>query len=101
MNILNTFILLLIEIYLLASQTNIYSNAQANVQLTNELPYKYVGNSFSHKFHRPSCQFAIAMNLKKAVLYHFRFQAINDNCVPCRYCLPPITSSVKGSVLGK
>jgi hypothetical protein len=61
----------------------------------DNLPYKYVGNSFSLKFHRPSCPFAKAMSVRHVQLFHFRREAIAAGEKPCRYCLPPWWKSVK------
>lgn len=63
------------------------------------LPYKYVGNSFSLKFHRPSCPFAKAMSLHHVQLHHFRKQAVQAGQKPCKYCLPPNWKEVHASLL--
>jgi len=63
------------------------------------LPYKYVGNSFSLKFHRPSCPFAKAMHYSRISLFHFRREAITAGMKPCRYCLPPAWGTLKGTIL--
>lgn len=60
----------------------------------SDLPYKYWGNSFSGKFHRPSCPFGKAMNTSHLELYHFRCEAVASGKTPCRYCLPPTWRSV-------
>lgn len=65
----------------------------------NQLPYKYIGNSFSGKFHRPSCKFAKVMSVKHVCLFHFRRQAIDDGQIPCRYCLPPTWKTIKARLL--
>jgi hypothetical protein len=62
-------------------------------------PYKYVGNSFSHKFHRPGCPFARQMWSQRQVFFHYRCQAIEDKYLPCRYCLPPVWLSVRAKIL--
>ena len=62
------------------------------------LPYKYVGNSFSLKFHRPSCPFAKAMSLRHVQLHHFRKQAIQAGQKPCKYCLPHDWKEVHASL---
>jgi hypothetical protein len=59
-------------------------------QLGQSGVYKYVGCSFSKKFHRPSCIFAKAINRHHIVLFQWRKQAISAQYQPCRYCLPPI-----------
>ncbi len=64
-----------------------------------DLPYKYVGNSFSHKFHRPSCPFARAMSPAHLCLFHFRKQAVEAAYLPCRYCLPPDWKTVGAVIL--
>ncbi len=64
-----------------------------------ELPYKYWGNRFSQKFHRPSCPFALCMNKRHLVLFHFRKEAIEAHFAPCKYCLPPVWCNVHGVIL--
>ncbi len=61
--------------------------------------YKYVGNSFSFKFHRPSCPFAKAMWRGHVVKFQYRKQAIDAGQKPCRYCLPPYWKSVGAKIL--
>jgi hypothetical protein len=70
--------------------------AQTNSQVP--LPYKYVGNSYSLKFHRPSCPFAKAMSVNHVQLFHFRREAIEAGEKPCNYCLPQSWGSVKAVV---
>jgi hypothetical protein len=53
------------------------------------LPFKYVGNSFSSKFHRPSCMFAKCISSYHAVFFAQRHNAIEGGYTPCRWCLPP------------
>lgn len=62
-------------------------------------PVKYIGNAESHKFHRPSCPFARIMAPNKRMPFFYRCQAIASGHLPCRYCLPPIWTTVRGSVL--
>lgn len=62
------------------------------------LPVKYWGNSFSLKFHRPSCPFAKAMSAHHVMFFNFRRQAIDSGQVPCRYCLPPNWTTVRASL---
>lgn len=64
-------------------------------------PVKYWGNSYSNKFHRPSCVFAKAMNARHVVFFHFRREAVAAGQVPCRYCLPPIVKRVQCKILPK
>ncbi|HEY9754916.1 MAG TPA: hypothetical protein V6C97_07145 [Oculatellaceae cyanobacterium] len=66
-----------------------------------EPPVKYWGNSYSNKFHRPSCVFAKAMNARHVVFFHFRREAVAAGEVPCRYCLPPIVKRVQCKILPK
>jgi hypothetical protein len=61
--------------------------------------YKYVGNLFSLKFHRPSCPFARAMWRGNIIRFQYRKQAIEAGQKPCRYCLPPNWKSVGASIL--
>lgn len=60
---------------------------------------KYFGNSFSNKFHRPSCLFAKAISRRNLVLFQSRQQAIAAHFTPCRYCLPPVWLSVHGTIM--
>lgn len=62
---------------------------------------KYVGNTGSHIFHRPSCPFAQAMDPGHRVSFRFRHDAIDRDFVPCRYCLPPVWLSVHAVLLIK
>ena len=64
-----------------------------------EVEYKYYGNSFSNKFHRPWCPFSQAMNIRHVIPFHFRYQAIAQGLKPCRYCLPPVWKSVQCRLL--
>ena len=63
------------------------------------LPYKYVGNSWSLKFHRPSCPFARVMRPQRAELFHFRREAVEKGESPCRYCLPQEWTRVRARFL--
>jgi methylphosphotriester-DNA--protein-cysteine methyltransferase len=63
-----------------------------------ENAYKYVGNSFSLKFHRPSCPFAKKMWHRRMQLFHLRKDAIEAGYQPCKYCLPPYWLSVRGTI---
>lgn len=60
---------------------------------------KYIGNCESHKFHRPSCPFARIMALNKRVQFYYRTQAVACGHAPCRYCLPPRWTVVRGRLL--
>lgn len=61
--------------------------------------YKYVGNRFSHKFHRPSCPFAQLMSGGNVEYFCYRKQAIEQGFKPCRYCLPPWWKSVNATII--
>lgn len=74
---------------------------QSEQDSTSQLPYKYYGNTFSMKFHRPSCPFAIAISRRHLVLFHFRREAIEAHFLPCRYCLPPVSLSVVGKIIDR
>lgn len=65
------------------------------------IPYKYIGNNFSLKFHKPSCPFAKAMWSGHAELFHFRKEAIAAKYAPCRYCLPPSWTNVSATILAR
>jgi hypothetical protein len=62
---------------------------------------QYWGNSFSLKFHRPSCPFAQAMNPIHVQFFQSGQQAIALGERPCRYCLPPYWTSVRCVLLAK
>ena len=64
-------------------------------------PAQYWGNSFSLKFHRPSCPFAQAMNPIHVQFFQSRHAAIEQGERPCRYCLPPYWTSVHCVLLTK
>lgn len=64
-----------------------------------DLPYKYVGNNYSGKFHKPSCPFAKVMNIGHVELFHFRIEAIKAGQRPCHYCLPQEWRSVRATIL--
>lgn len=61
--------------------------------------YKYTGNLFSKKFHRPSCPFARAMWRQNVIRFQHRKQAVDAGQKPCRYCLPPTWKSVGARIL--
>jgi len=63
------------------------------------LPFKYIGNSFSSKFHRPSCPFARCISSRHLVLFARRKDATDQKFVPCRYCLPPSWTQVHAIIL--
>jgi hypothetical protein len=76
---------------------------QANVvnsQSSSQLPYKYVGNRYTHKFHRLSCPFAQAMANYNVEYFHFRKEAIEHGDKPCHWCLPPWWKSVSATIVG-
>jgi hypothetical protein len=73
--------------------------AQKQVVDQSTLPVKYWGNSFSLKFHRPSCPFAQAISADHVMFFNFRKQAVDSGQTPCRYCLPPFWTTVKASIL--
>lgn len=71
-----------------------------NLETEALTPYKYIGNNFSMKFHKPACPFAKAMWSGHTELFHFRKDAIAAKYAPCRYCLPPQWTSVSATILG-
>ncbi len=78
------------------------ATAQTSYENAVEQPiYKYTGNSFSQKFHRPSCKFARAMWRGHVVRFQYRKQAIDAGQKPCRYCLPPDWKTVGAKIMGK
>lgn len=81
-------------------QNSLDSMTALPAQIDDHKPvYKYVGNSFSFKFHRPSCPFARAMWRGHVVKFQYRKQAIDAGQKPCRYCLPPYWKSVGAKIL--
>lgn len=66
---------------------------------TASLPYKYVGSTFSHIFHRPSCWFAKKIWVEHLELFHFRKEAVGAGYKACRWCLPPVVLQVRGKIL--
>lgn len=72
---------------------------QAESRLIASRYYKYIGNGFSGKFHRPSCPFAKVMGRSHRIFFRFRRDAIESTFVPCRYCLPPTWKSVSCKLL--
>jgi Metal binding domain of Ada len=63
------------------------------------MPFKYVGNKFSSKFHRPSCPFAKAISSGHLIFFEHRHDAIDQGFQPCRYCLPPDWKTVHAVIL--
>lgn len=62
---------------------------------------KYVGNSFSHKFHRPSCPFAKQIWPSRLKTFRFRQDAVDDDYTPCHYCLPRVWLTVHACIISK
>jgi hypothetical protein len=60
---------------------------------------KYVGNSYSHKFHRPGCPFAKQIWGDRIVEFQYRQQAVDDHYLPCQYCLPRVWLSVHACII--
>jgi len=78
------------------SSENIKDNLIRLGESSNEREiYKYIGNKFSNKFHRPWCPFEKAMNAHNALFFHFRHNAIAAGFKPCQYCLPLVVKRVR------
>lgn len=60
---------------------------------------KYVGNSFSLKFHKLSCPFARVMRKSRRVSFSYRKAAVDAGQRPCKYCLPPWWLKVEAKIL--
>jgi hypothetical protein len=58
------------------------------------VPFKYVGNSFSCIFHRPSCPFAQCISANHLRFFARRFHATDRGYRPCGYCLPKSWTTV-------
>ena len=74
------------------------TKAETAGQIKNSLPFKYTGNKYSHKFHRPRCPFCRAMAPSKRLAFHFRCQAIAAGYAPCKYCLPARWTTVQAAI---
>lgn len=74
-------------------------NASSEQPDLHELPYKYFGNNFSQKFHRPSCPYGRVISASHLVPFHFRREAVVAGFKPCRYCLPQAWGSVRCFIL--
>ena len=83
------------------SYQTVFAQVDSQKVLEEQLPYKYYGNNFSHKFHRPSCPFGSCISHRHLVLFHFRKEAIAANFTPCCYCLPPFWLTVHSVILPK
>jgi hypothetical protein len=88
-------LILLIIVFCTCTMSCLAQADQRSPTDTSGLPYKYVGNSFSLKFHRPSCRYAKAMNVHHVQLFHYRREAIEAGEKPCNYCLPQSWGSVQ------
>ncbi len=75
------------------------ASAAAAETLLEPLPVKYVGNSYSLKFHRPSCPFAQVMYRRRRLDFRFRHEAIERGFSPCCWCLPKRWKHLEGRLL--
>ena len=48
----------------------------------------YIGNSNSHKFHRPDCKSVMKMSDKNKVTFNSREDAVSQGYTPCHICTP-------------
>ncbi|MBX9695607.1 MAG: hypothetical protein K2Z81_24700 [Cyanobacteria bacterium] len=73
----------------------------ANLQQTasESGQFKYIGNNFSQKFHRPKCPFAEVMRHSRRVYCRFRCDAVALGYRPCKYCLPQRWTTVRAQIL--
>ncbi len=83
----------------LAAVGFVLSPAMAEDKTDEQPVYKYTGNLFSLKFHRPSCKFARAMWREHVIRFQYRKQAVDAGQKPCRYCLPPDWKSVDSKIV--
>jgi methylphosphotriester-DNA--protein-cysteine methyltransferase len=65
------------------------------------VPFKYVGNSFSCIFHRPSCPFGQCISEHHLRFFARRFNAIDAGYRPCEYCLPKTWTAVHAVLIGQ
>lgn len=68
--------------------------------MTDALPFKYVGNSYSCIFHRPSCPFGQCISAHHVRFFAKRFNATAAGYRPCGYCLPKNWTTVHAVLLG-
>ncbi|MBK9142887.1 MAG: hypothetical protein IPM23_10360 [Candidatus Melainabacteria bacterium] len=61
--------------------------------------YKFVGNAFSGKFHKPGCEFAAKMDASRVVFFKTREEAEKAGQKPCNWCLPGWLKNVRGQVV--
>lgn len=66
---------------------------------TSSTGYKFVGNTFSRKFHKPGCEFAAKMDASRVVFFKTREEAEKAGQKPCNWCLPGWLKDVRGQVL--
>jgi hypothetical protein len=59
------------------------------------------GNSYSLKFHRKSCPFALAMNPRHVQFLKNAREALELGEKPCRFCLPPYWLDVSCKILAR
>ena len=81
-----------------SSASSVSTVSPATTDTSETLPFKYTGNLITHKFHRPRCPFCRVMAEAKRQPFHFRCQAIEQGYLPCRYCLPPIWTTVRATI---
>lgn len=58
-----------------------------------------LANTFSKKFHRPHCEFALAMRKSRRYWFSAATVATVEHFSPCRWCFPFFTTSVAGRLL--
>lgn len=71
----------------------------ASSQYTSSDTCKYIGNSWSRKFHLPNCPFAKEMTPSRRMKFADRAMAVQAGHAPCKYCLPASWKSVEGRVI--
>lgn len=84
-----------------SSASSAVSGSSSSSTAAGAVPFKYVGNSFSCIFHRPSCPFGQCISAHHLRFFARRFNAIDAGYRPCGYCLPKTWTTVHAVLLGK
>lgn len=58
-----------------------------------------LANSFSRKFHRPGCEFAMVMRKSRRQWLHSADVAKEQHLIPCCWCFPAFSATVEAQLL--
>lgn len=61
--------------------------------------YRFVGNTYSKKFHKPQCEFTRKMNVKHVILIESKKIAESKSYKECNWCMPKWTKSVSSKIV--